>query len=89
MKITLSDLNEGFAGGSTIKLQIHNGLFDGATYTMTRAYMINANDTTTLGTDRIIFVAVASIAGLDLDGLEGFNRVAKGKNNLLEQNVPA
>lgn len=84
MKMTLGALNSSFAGGGNIKLQIHNGLFDSATVVMSRAFMTSPGNTATLG---IIDLFGGLVAGIDLTGLSADIQV-KGKNTLLDQNVP-
>lgn len=84
LKIVLAALNDSFGGGANIKLQIHNGLFDGASMLLQRAYMTSPGDTSTLGT---VDLFGGLIAGIDLDGIHA-DIVVKGKNGTLDQNAP-
>ena len=84
MEVTLLALNTNFDGGANIKLQVHNGLFDGASFLLSRAYMTTPDDATTLGTIELFGGIVGSI---NLDGGKAVI-TTKGKNNLLDQNVP-
>ena len=84
MDVTLLALNDSFSGGSNIKLQIHNGLFDGASMILSRAYMLSPGATGSLGT---IDLFGGTVGGIDLDGGKAVIN-CKGKNNLLDQNVP-
>jgi uncharacterized phage protein (TIGR02218 family) len=84
LKITLGALNDNFLGGANIKLQMHNGLFDGASFLLQRAYMTTPGDTSALGT---IDLFGGLIAGIDLDGIHA-DIVVKGKNGVLDQNAP-
>lgn len=84
MQVELYALNGGFAGGANVKLQIHNGLFDGATCTMSQLFMETPGDTVTLGAIQL-FGGVT--AGIDVIG-SGATIEVKGKNNLLDQYVP-
>lgn len=84
MDVTLMALNDSFAGGASIKLQVHNGLFDGASMLLSRAYMSTPDVTATLGT---IELFGGIVGGIDLDGGKAVIN-CKGKNNLLDQNVP-
>lgn len=84
MTVFLRALNDGFAGGAQIKTQIHNGLFDGASLTLSRAFMTSPGSTSALGTVEL-FGGV--VAGLDLTGSTATLTV-KGKNNLLDQFAP-
>jgi uncharacterized phage protein (TIGR02218 family) len=84
MSLYLHALNGGFAGGAQIKLQIVNGLFDGATVLLSRVYMPTPGDTSTLG---LIDLQGGFIGAIDQDGVEASIAV-KGKTNVLDQNVP-
>jgi uncharacterized phage protein (TIGR02218 family) len=84
LTIKLMALNAGFNGGSNIKLQIHNGLFDGATFALSRAFMLTPGDTSTLGA-LDLFGGV--VAGIDLTGSVAQIAI-KSKINKLDQNTP-
>lgn len=84
MTVILRALNDSFAGGASIKAQIHNGLFDGASFTLDRAFMVNPGDTVALGT---IMLFSGVVAGIDLDGITAEIEV-KGLNNKLNANAP-
>lgn len=84
LTVTLRALNDSFNGGANIKTQIHNGLFDGAQFLLSRAYMVHPNDTVTLGT---IDLFGGEVAGLDLIGTLA-NLTVKGKVNKLDQYAP-
>ncbi len=85
MDINIIALNNGFAGGADFKAQVHNGLLDGATFLLERAFMITPDDTSTLGTITRFGGIVSTI-----DSLTGNNVKikVKGKNNLLAMNAP-
>lgn len=84
LKVTLAALNDGFSGGANIKLQIHDGLFDGATVLYTKVFMETPNDTDTLGG---IDLFGGYVADIDLDGLRA-KMNCKGKITTLAQNTP-
>lgn len=84
LNVTLAALNDAFAGGASIKAQIHNGLFDGATCKLERAFMLAPGDTVALGT---ILLFSGQVAGIDLDGTKADIGV-KGLVNKLDQNAP-
>jgi len=84
LTVLLRDLNEGFAGGAPLKVQIANGLFDGAAFLLSRAYMTTPGATGALG-------AIALFGG-EVGAVEVVATTAtlkiKGKVNKLDQNVP-
>lgn len=82
LDINLRDLNEAFDGGAALKQQVHNGLFDGATMLMSRAYMISPGEV--LGT---IALFGGMVAGITITGSK-LTITCKGKNNLLDQYAP-
>jgi uncharacterized phage protein (TIGR02218 family) len=84
MDISLLSLNADFEGGGNLKLQVHNGLFDMASFTLRRAYMTTPDDATTLGSVELFGGVIGSI---NLDGGKAV-MTAKGRNNLLAQPVP-
>ncbi|HEX3916531.1 MAG TPA: DUF2163 domain-containing protein [Caulobacteraceae bacterium] len=77
-------LGDGFAGGAQIKLQIHNGLFDGASFLLSRAFMTAPGDADALGA---IALFGGKVGGVDIIGTTATLTI-KGKVNDLEQNVP-
>lgn len=84
LDIYLRDLNEAFDGGAALKQQIHNGLFDGATMLMSRAYMESPGDISALGA---IELFGGMVAGIVITGSK-VTITCKGKNNLLDQYAP-
>ena len=89
LTVYLRALNSGFNGGANIKKQIGDGLFDGATFLLSRLYIPSpiprtGPDTTTYG---VIDIFGGNTAGLDLIGTKATISV-KGKNNLLDQYAP-
>jgi uncharacterized phage protein (TIGR02218 family) len=84
LEITLRALNEGFAGGTQLKTQIHNGLLDGASVLLSRAYMQTPGNTAALGAIALFGGVVAGITITDAK----IAITAKGKNNLLDQYAP-
>jgi uncharacterized phage protein (TIGR02218 family) len=84
LTVKLSALNGAFAGGAQIKTQIHNGLFDGASFLFSRAYMTTPGAANALGAVPLFGGVVGSI---DLDGVTATITI-KGKNNNLDQYVP-
>jgi uncharacterized phage protein (TIGR02218 family) len=84
LSLKVSSINTAFNGGGSLELQIHSGLFDGATFLMQRAMMgLDANPNT-LG---VVPLFGGKIAGIDLDGLTA-TIGAKGKINDLDQYAP-
>ena len=84
LEMSLLALNSGFAGGASIKAQIAQGLFDGATMLMSSAFMTTPGITTSLGA---IDLFGGLFGAVDVIG----NRVdlkIKGKNNALDQFAP-
>lgn len=84
LTVILRALNDSFAGGASIKAQIHNGLFDGATVLFERGFMPSENDLITLGS---VTVFSGQVADINLDGLQAEINV-KGLTNKLNVNVP-
>lgn len=84
MTLTLHDLDEAFASGPNIKLALHNGFFDGASVLFSRAYMEAPGVTTVLG---VLELFAGVVGGIDIVGTTATIQV-KGKNNLLDQNLP-
>lgn len=84
-EMTISLLSNGvdFNGGENIKLQIHNGLFDGAYVQINRAYMPTYGDTT-LGTP-LMFGGRVSVVQI---GAKGAKISVKGDNVLMQQYIP-
>lgn len=84
MDVTIAAYNQSFSGGAQIKTQMHNGLFDGAQCILTRVFMINPGDTTTLGGVQLFGGDVGSI---DIGGLESVLKI-KSKINRLDMQTP-
>ncbi|MGB8366357.1 MAG: DUF2163 domain-containing protein [Rhizomicrobium sp.] len=84
LDVYLRALNGGFNGGAQIKQQLHNGLFDGATMLLSRAYMTAPGNTSTLGA-LPLFGGV--VGGISITGTK-VTLACKGKNNLLDQYAP-
>ena len=84
LSVKASSLNAGFNGGAALQLQIHNGLFDGASFLMQRALMGADLNPNTLGT---IPLFGGKVGGIDLDGLTAAITVKGGVNDL-DQYVP-
>jgi uncharacterized phage protein (TIGR02218 family) len=84
LDVYLRALNAGFNGGAQIKQQLHNGLFDGATMLLSRAYMTAPGSTAALGAIPLFGGVVAGIA---ITGAK-VTLTCKGKNNLLDQYAP-
>lgn len=84
LEIYLRALTAGFNGGAQIQEQIHNGLFDGATILLSRAYMETPGSTSALGAIPLFGGMVGSIT------IAGGKTTltCKGKNNLLDQYAP-
>jgi uncharacterized phage protein (TIGR02218 family) len=84
LEIILRAGNSAFGGAAQIKTQIHNGLFDGASVLLSRAFMTTPGSTTALGAIPLFggMVADINIAGAKV------TITAKGKNNLLDQFAP-
>jgi uncharacterized phage protein (TIGR02218 family) len=84
LTVYLAALMDGFAGGAAIITQIENGLFDGATFLLTRVFMPSPGDTATLGG--------IDIFGGDIGAIDSFETQAtiriKGKSNRLDQGFP-
>jgi len=76
--------NGEFNGAAQIKEQLHNGLFDGASMLLSRAYMTSPGDTSALGAIALFGGVVGSIA---ITGSK-ITLTCKGKNNLLDQYAP-
>ena len=84
LDVYLRALNAGFNGGAQIKQQLHNGLFDGATILLSRAYMATPGSTAALGA---IALFGGVVAGINITGAK-VTLTCKGKNNLLDQYAP-
>ena len=84
LTVDLMALNDAFNGGASIKQQIHNGVFDGASFLLSRAFMPTPNDTSSLGA---IDLFGGDTAGIDLIGTTATITI-KGKVNKLDQFVP-
>lgn len=84
LTVSLLALNSGFGGGGSIKTQIHNGLFDGASVLFSRAFMLTPGAPDVLGA---IPLFGGKVGPIDLIGTEATITV-KGKVNDLDQNVP-
>ena len=84
LEIILRAGNGAFGGAAQIKTQIHNGLFDGASVLLSRAFMTTPGSTTALGA---IPLFGGVVAGINIAGAK-VTITAKGKNNLLDQFAP-
>jgi len=84
LTVRLLSLNDDFNGGPSIKRQIRNGLFRGATFLLQDLYMPQPVDRTLWGT-MDMFGGV--IAGVTIEGAE-VTITVRGKNNLLDQYAP-
>ena len=84
LTVKASALNTGFNGGASLQLQIHDGLLDGATLLLQRAFMGTDVNPNTLGT---VPLFLGKIGAIDLDGLTATLTV-KGKVNDLDQYAP-
>lgn len=84
MDVRVMAFSSAFAGGASIKLQAHNGLFDGATVVLERAFMLVPGDAATLGT---ILLFSGQVAGISIDGTT-IDLSVKGLVNKLDSNVP-
>jgi len=82
LTVFLRAFNSGFSGGANIKTQVHNGLFDGAAFLLSRAFMSPPG--TVLGT---ISLFGGEVGGIELSGSTATITV-KGKTNLLDQYAP-
>lgn len=86
LDITLRALNTSFAGGANIKTQIHDGLFDGASFLLSQLYFpVTSPGSTSWGVLDIFGGMVGTIS--PLIGTDAKITV-KGKNNLLSQYAP-
>ena len=88
LSVKLMALNDSFNGGASLKKQIHAGLFTGATFLMSRAYMTMAD---------AVIGNTAYLGGVDLFGgvVGAIDMIGttctitiKGKNNKLNQYGP-
>jgi uncharacterized phage protein (TIGR02218 family) len=84
LEIILRAGNAAFGGATQLKAQIHNGLFDGASVLLSRAFMTTPGSTAALGA---IPLFGGVVAGINIAGAK-VTITAKGKNNLLDQNAP-
>jgi uncharacterized phage protein (TIGR02218 family) len=84
LTVNLMALNGDFAGGASLKTQIHNGLFDGASFLLSRAFMETPGAPDALGT---VDLFGGKVGAIDLIGTEATITV-KGKVNDLDQYVP-
>lgn len=84
LSLKISSFNTAFGGGGALELQIHSGLFDGASFLLQRAFMGAELNPNNLG---VVSLFGGKIAGIDLDGTTA-TVGAKGKINDLDQYVP-
>lgn len=84
LQVKLAIDNTSFAGGANLKLQLHNGLFDGASCLLQYAYMTSPSVTTTLGSVDIFSGVVGSVQVTG--GLASLT--VKSKTNILDQFAP-
>jgi uncharacterized phage protein (TIGR02218 family) len=84
MTVTLLSLNDGFNGGTDIRSQIAQGLFDGAEFRMSELYK-DMRDLSDLGSIDDVFGGV--VAPSTVSGAKAVIEI-KGANNKLDQNAP-
>jgi len=84
LTVKLFALNGGFNGGANLKTQIHNGLFDGASFLLSRAFMETPGAPGALGS---VALSGGKVGAIDLIGSQATITV-KGKVNDLDQYVP-
>ena len=84
LTLKLSSLNDGFNGGAALQLQINDGLLDGATFLLQRAFLGADLNPNTLGS---LPLFLGKIGAIDLDGLTA-SLTVKGKVNDLDQYAP-
>lgn len=84
LDIVMSAGGAGFGSGGPIQQQIHDGLFDGATFLLSRAYMQTPGDTAALGA----LALFGGVVGQCVIADSKITITAKGKNNLLDQMAP-
>lgn len=84
LTVRMLSLNDDFNGGPSIKRQIRNGLFRGATFMLQDLYMPQPVDRTLWGT---IDMFGGVVAGIAIEGAEATITI-RGKNNLLDQYAP-
>lgn len=84
LSVKLMALNDGFAGGGNLKTQIHNGLFDGASFLLSRAFMETPGAPDALGA---VPLFGGKVGPIDLIGTDATITI-KGKVNDLDQFVP-
>ncbi len=82
LTVFLRAFNTGFGGGANIKTQVHNGLFDGAAFLLTRAFM--TDPPAVLDT---LALFGGEVAGVNLTGATA-TLTCKGKTNLLDKFAP-
>jgi uncharacterized phage protein (TIGR02218 family) len=82
LTVYLRAFNTGFDGGANIKTQVHNGLFDGAAFLLSRAFM--ESPPTVLDT---VGLFGGEVGGINLTGSTAVITV-KGKTNLLDKYAP-
>jgi len=84
LTVYLRALDAPFAGGANLKTQIHNGLFDGAAFLLSRAYMTAPGAVAALGA---VLLFGGFVGGVDIVGTTATLQI-KGKVNNLDQNAP-
>ncbi len=84
LTVYLRALGSGFNGGAAILQQIHNGLFDGASFLLSKVYMTSPGNTSALGS---VDLFGGEVAGIDLNETTA-NISIKGKVNKLDQYAP-
>lgn len=83
LKVEMIADNAAFNGGANIKTQIHNGLFDGATFLLQILFMPSPGDPS-LGT---VDLFSGAVGGPTIEG-NIVTLPVKGRNNLLDQYAP-
>lgn len=84
LTVYLRAFNSGFNGGAQVKTQIHNGLFDGAAFLLSRAFMTSPGAAGVVG---MVGLFGGEVGGVDITGSTATLTI-KGKTNLLDQFAP-
>jgi uncharacterized phage protein (TIGR02218 family) len=85
LEVTILTNAASFGGsGLSLRTQLHNGLFDGATLLLQRLYMPTAGDTSTWGTVNLFS---GDVGAVQLSGAEAKLKI-RGKSSRLSVNAP-